>query len=418
MPRLARAAVRWWWAVIAFWIGVTALVLLLAPPFESVATYDTSAFLQSSAPAIQGGELLAKGWPDDNFARTGAVVLSRDGKQLTDADRAYAKQLVDWFSSDQAPDVFGSVTSHLTNPELADTFTSDDGQAMFFLVGLDVPPYTPPANEAVRSARDHLAQTHPPQGLQVYVTGAAGVAADENAAINSSVQSTHLITLVLVVLILLWVYRSPVAPIVPLATIGVAYLVALSVVSLLAEAGMQVSSLFETFSIVIVFGAGTDYCLFLLSRYHEELNLTKRAGYARSRNLRRWTLTATLLVLAGVIGSSAMTVIVGFSAQAVAKFGMFRTMGPAMAIAVAVTLLAAMTLTPALMHLFGRWLFWPDVSIAGSHGATGMLLESQAHRLDYDPDELEKVPAGAAASTGDESDGAGERSGPDGAGAR
>ena len=395
MPRLARAAVRWWWAVIAFWLGVTALVLVVAPPFESVATYDSSAFLQSSAPAIQGGALLAKGWPDDNFAQTAAVVLSREDGTLTDADTSYAKSLVDWFSSDAAPGVFGSVTSHLTNPDLTDTFTSDDGQAMFFLVGLDVPPYTPPANEAVRTARDHLASTHPPDGLQVYVTGAAGVAADENHAINASVQSTHLITLALVVLILLWVYRSPIAPIVPLATIGVAYLVSLSIVSLLAEAGMQVSSLFETFSIVIVFGAGTDYCLFLLSRYHEELELTRRAGYARSRDLRSLTLTATLLVLAAVIGSSAMTVIVGFSAQAVAKFGMFRTMGPAMAIAVAITLLAAMTLTPALMHMFGRWLFWPESSVAGSHGASSMLLESQAERIGYDPDELAKVPAGA-----------------------
>ena len=384
MTRLFAFVVRFWPAVIAAWLVAAAALWIAAPPFEEVATFDDTSFLGPEAPSMRGGQLLADGWPEDDFSRNAAIVLARDGSELGDRDRGYARELVEWLRSDDAPEAIGGVTTHLDDERLRDVFLAQDGQAMFLLAGLEVPPFTPPANEAVAAVRAHIAESAPPDGLEVAVTGSAAVAADESAAIDSSVNRTHVITLVLVTLILLAVYRSPVAPLVPLATIGVAFLVALSTVSLLARAGMEVTSLFETFSIVIVFGAGTDYCLFLISRYHEEHDLARARGFVRGSALRTGTLTATTFVLAMVLGSSALTTIAGFSSMTVAQFGMYRTMGPAMAIAVAITLLAALTLTPALMRMFGRWLFWPDVA-APSHGSSGAgrpLLDSRREQLE------------------------------------
>lgn len=381
MSRLARLVVRWWWAVIAIWLIAAAALSLLAPPFQEVATFDNTAFLSADAPAMVGGRLLTDGWPDDDFTRTAALALVREDRPLDDADRAYAEELTDWLRSPDAPRHVRAVTTHLDDPSLSAAFASDDGHAMFLLVGMDVPPFTPPANETVAALRDHVDATAPGGGLEAHVTGSVAVAADQDAAIERSVNRTHLLTIGLVMLILLWVYRSPVAPLVPLITIGVAFTVSLAVVSLLAQAGMEVSSLYETFSIVIVFGAGTDYCIFLLSRYHEEVDLAHRSGYVASRPLRTGTLAATLLVLGAVLASSAATTIAGFSAQAVAEFGMFRTMGPAMALAVAVTVTAALTLTPALMRLFGRALFWPSDGVRGSHGADALLVETHRDRL-------------------------------------
>jgi putative drug exporter of the RND superfamily len=110
----------------------------------------------------------------------------------------------------------------------------------------------------------------------------------------------------------------------------------------------------ETFMVVIVFGAGTDYCLFVVSRYKEELS-----GGLDDGRPRRAVLVGTMAVIGGVIASSAATVIVGFASQGVAEFGMYRTTGPAMAVAVLVTLAAGLTLTPALLAILGRWAFWP-----------------------------------------------------------
>jgi RND superfamily putative drug exporter len=76
-------------------------------------------------------------------------------------------------------------------------------------------------------------------------------------------------------------------------------------------------------------------------------------------------------VLAGVLASTAASTMVGFSAQVVAQFGLFRTMGPALAIAVFIKLLAGLTLTPSIMRLFGRWLFWPGDLVTGKGIHTG-----------------------------------------------
>jgi predicted RND superfamily exporter protein len=102
--------------------------------------------------------------------------------------------------------------------------------------------------------------------------------------------------------------------------------------------------------VLIVFGAGTDYCLFLVSRYREDL----AAGESTGATVRR-----TSRVIGPVLAASAATVIVGFLAQLSAQFGLFRTMGPALAIAVAIALLAGLTLTPALLRVAGRHVFWP-----------------------------------------------------------
>jgi putative drug exporter of the RND superfamily len=381
MARLVRLAARGWWAVILVWFALAGILHTVAPPFAEVATFDETAFLPADAPALEGGRLVAEGWPDDDLSRTAAIVVERPAG-LTPADDAWLADLMVWLESSDSPDVFGAVTTHLDDPDLAASFVAEDGQAMFLLVGLEIPPYTPPANEAIGDLRTHIADSARPDGLEVFVTGSGGVAADENTAIESSVNRTHVLTLVLVVLILLWVYRSVVAPLVPLVTIGVALTVAQSTISLLARAGMNVSSLFETFAIVVIFGAGTDYCLFLISRFHEELAAGRAAGLANTPRLRTGTLTATTFVLLAVLGSSAATTIAGFSAQAVAEFGLYRNMGPALAIAVAITLAATLTLAPALMRLLSPILFWPSGGRPHPTGSSGAPLVLQhAYRL-------------------------------------
>jgi putative drug exporter of the RND superfamily len=358
--RLVRSIGRAWWAVIALWVALTAGLVLLAPSFEEVATYDDTAFLPEGSPSVAGNRLVEAGWPDDDLSSTITVVLERPDGPLADADHEVLAALVDWARSDDAPAALGPVTTHLSDPDLADTFVADGGQAVFFLIGLEVPAYTPPANAAVGAVREHVAATDLPPGTDSYVTGAAAVAADENVAIESTLARTTWLSLLLVGSILLWVFRSPVAPLVPLTTVAVAFLVSRAVVTLLAQAGMDVSALYETFAVVIVFGAGTDYCLFLLARYREELDGGAAAELVPAKRLRAGALTVTVGVMLAVLGSSAATTIVGFSAQGVADFGLYRTMGPALAVSIAVTVLTALTLAPALMRLFGRWLFWPE----------------------------------------------------------
>jgi putative drug exporter of the RND superfamily len=345
--------------IIVGWVAVAGIVHTVAPPLRDVATYDETAFLTADAESIRAVDVLATNWPEDEFGNSAAIVVTRNAG-LRPTDLAHVDSLEAWLRSGEAPKVVRGTQSVRTRPELKDVLDAKDGTTTILLVQFTTPPFEPPTDDAVVAIRDHIARTAP-RDLDVHVTGNAGVAADQSNTIQDSISRTTLITLVLVVLILLWVYRSPVTLAVPLMTIGVAFVVSQGLVALLAQAGMKVSSLVETFMIVIIFGAGTDYCLFIISRFREEVG--------RSHDY-KGTLRTTVVVVGAVIASSAAAVIVGFTAQGVAKFGMFRTVGPAMAVAVLVTLIAGLTLTPALMRGFGRNLFWPahpeDLAAAGA----------------------------------------------------
>jgi putative drug exporter of the RND superfamily len=396
----ARYSARWWWAVVGFWVIATIGLTIVAPPFEQVATFDEAAFLPADSDTVMGGNLLEEGWPDDQFTRVASLAAVRDDGTLGESDLEWVRDTIEWMESDDAPDALGDVTTHLDEPDLEGALLAENEQAMIVILGMDVPGFTPRANEAIETVRDHIREVDPPpEGLDAYVTGAVASAADESRAIDASLARAQILSVFLVITILLYVFRSPVAPLVPFTMIGVSYLVSLAIVSLLAQAGMDVSSLYETFSLVIIFGAGTDYGLLIISRYREELSLAEERGFVRNAQLRRRTVIATVAVLGAVIASSAGTIMVGFTSMSVAEFGMYRTMGPAMALAIAITLFAGLTLIPAMMKMFGRYLLWPQSDPRGVRGSDELLVLERADELGFD-EELETVD-GEAGRAGD-----------------
>jgi putative drug exporter of the RND superfamily len=346
---VARIVARWPWFVILAWIAAAGILALTAPRLREVAVQDNSAFLSADEPSVLGAIELARIWPEDDIGNTGALVFKRD-TGLTPQDHELVREMEAWLRSEEAPDPVRSTQSPFSRPELREALASTDGKVMLLVALFSTAPFAPETDAAVQEIRTHV-EDIAPEGLQVHLTGNAGVATDQSIAINTAVERTTLITLVLVVLILLWVYRSPITPLVPLTTVGVALGVSQGVIALLAERGFRVAGIVETFMVVIIFGAGTDYCLFIVSRYKEELGLRAEE---RSR-----VLVGTMVVIGAVIASSAATVVVGFASQGVAEFGLYATTGPAMAIAVVITLAAGLTLTPALLAALGRWAFWP-----------------------------------------------------------
>jgi RND superfamily putative drug exporter len=167
--------------------------------------------------------------------------------------------------------------------------------------------------------------------------------------VQQTIDRTTIVTIILVAILLLIIYRSPVAIFLPLIAIGASFGVASGIISYLAQAGVKFSTLTQAYLVVIIFGVGTDYCLFLVSRFREELRRKERPEARAS----------AITQITPVIAASALTVIVAFMAMGISRFGMDKTMGYAMAIGVGVTLLAGLTLVPALMSLFGKYLFWP-----------------------------------------------------------
>ncbi|MCL2475335.1 MAG: MMPL family transporter, partial [Chloroflexi bacterium] len=185
--------------------------------------------------------------------------------------------------------------------------------------------------------------------MDVYTTGNAAISYDMAEMLTESIDTTTIVTIILVVVLLFIIYRSPVAILLPLLTIGCAYLVSRGALGIIGEF-TNVWSQLDVLVIVLVFGVGTDYCLFIISRFREELGKTPDAFQALKNMLSR---------IGAVISASALAVFVGLFAMIVASFQMIKTSGPSLSVSIAVTLVAALTLTPAILSFLKRNTFWP-----------------------------------------------------------
>ena len=337
--------------IVVAWVVLAVLSVRFAPSLASSGAADQASFLPAYASSVQAEDAIDRAFPGASSASSATLTFSREDG-LTDADRAYVQDVAAWLASGEPPAelsaAVASVDSVTSRPELASMLRSDDGVLELLNVNLNIASAGDAAEVVVTQMRDHLAATAP-AGLAAHVTGAAGITTDYLESIKKGTDSTTIVTIILVVVILLLIYRAPLAALVPLITIGAAFVVARGVLGVLAAAGWEVSSLLDTFIVVLVFGVGTDYAIFLISRYREEV------GHED------WHLAVrdTVKRIGAVISASAATVIVGLAAMAFADFKMIQTTGPALGVAVFVTLIAGLTLSPALLSIFGHYLFWP-----------------------------------------------------------
>ena len=209
---------------------------------------------------------------------------------------------------------------------------------------------TTQATDSVAAVRDTVSGLDPPKGLQVYVTGPGATITDEFTAIDRQMLGITAATVGLILLLLLIVYRSPLGAAIPLISVGLALGVARPIVAALGESGAVEVSLFSVALLAaMMLGAGTDYAIFLIGRYHEG----RRRGVACTE-----ALVDAYRGVAPVIVGSALTIAAALACLGFADIGMFRSTGIPCAIGVLVAMLAALTLTPALIALAGRrgWL--------------------------------------------------------------
>jgi RND superfamily putative drug exporter len=212
--------------------------------------------------------------------------------------------------------------------------------------------------ETLDKIRNWLDENHP-AGVNTFVTGEAAIVTGIVDAGVDTMETTLLVTLVLVVLLLLLIYRSPISPLVPLIAVSISYLITRGIVALLAQDLLEVSTYADILLVVVIFGAGTDYCLFLISRFREEM-VGQTDGDAPA--------TTMVARVGETISSSAGTVFVGFMAMVFAEFGVLNTSGPTLAIGIIVSLISGLTFVPAVLSLLGQRAFWPGRATHRSSG--------------------------------------------------
>ena len=347
--RLGWLVVRLRFVFLAGWVVAAVLFGVLGPSLTQVGSADESSFLPQDAESLAARHIIAESFPSDSAPSQGLIVFSRIGG-MTDADRAAIEGLRSYFEGSGHPEAILRYVTAEGSTSLASMLRSSDGVVELARFDMSTPSFLPKTNETVDEVRAHLGSSGVlPPGLEAQLTGQAGIGRDYLQAIRDGTDRTTLVTIILVVVVLLLIYRAPLAALVPLLTIGAAFLVARGILGFVAQAGWQLSSVLDSFIVVLVFGVGTDYTIFMISRFREELGRHEPEDAVR----------VTYGRIGAVIAASAATVIVGLTSMIAARFGMIQTTGPALAITILVTLLAGLTLTPSLLAISGRRLFWP-----------------------------------------------------------
>ena len=347
MTRMLAAAVagrRSRWVVIGIWVVLLAASVPLSAKLPDVTSDSTAGFVPSDSQSAEASRLLAERFPGGD---TSPILLAyrRDGG-LSGADRREIRRHA--VLASKVPLTGTPVAPFL--PRSPQGLVAEEGDVAFTLVPLSAADERK-LRESIEGLRE-IAHSGPP-GLTAHVTGAPAIESDEMTTREDAEGPLFLVTAALVLTLLLAVYRSPIIALVPLTVVGVAYTVATAILYLLTKAGMEVTGTSRSLLVVLMFGAGTDYCLLLVARYIEALRHERDPLDAMAIAVPR---------SAPAIAASGATVMAALLTLLVAKVSLISTLGPVNAIGIGVGLIASLTLLPALITVVGRRAFWPNAA--------------------------------------------------------
>ncbi len=237
-----------------------------------------------------------------------------------------------------------------------DQGTSKDGQAREAIIGISPSAsFSNAATTLINQVRSKFNRASNP-GLSFHLTGQFAQQIDQNSKSNSSRNNVQLFSIIFIIILLLIVYKSVFAPFITLLPAALTLVIAQPIIAETTKAGLQVSPITQILLIVLILGAGTDYGIFLVFRVKEELKHGLEPKEAVVKALSKVGVSITF---------SALTVAAALVSLLLASFGIYKGLGPALAIGLGIMLLAALTLLPALLAVFGRVAFWPSKPKAG-----------------------------------------------------
>jgi len=341
-----RLAGRWVpWLVISLWVVMAVFMVPLSGKLSSVTTDKAADNLPASADSTKvavheernsGGE-----------ASTFVLVYHRDGR-VTDADRATVERHYNTLAKRYPPKEAATAGGE-DEGEGPAVRRSADGKAWMFTLEVSAT-YGGPET-IVGPVRD--ATKDRPAGLDLNVTGPGAIDADMEAVFDGVDTQVLLTTLIVVTLLLIITYRSPVLWLIPLMAVGAAALTAMATVYLLVKGtGIVINDQNSALLTILVFGVGTDYALLLISRYREALHHHENVRVAMLHALRG---------AAPAIIASAATVVAGLLCLLVADMNSTSGLGPIGAAGILCALVSMLTLFPAMLVLLGRRVFWPAI---------------------------------------------------------
>ncbi len=341
LRRMAQFALDHRRLVIGAWLTAAGLLTLLLPQLETVAREQATDPIPANVASFQALDTMGEAFSEPGATATVFVVMSSpDGFA---AERGRYERFLTRLRADTTH--VQSVRDLASDPITGRQAISEDGRAWYLPLGLAGRFGGTDAGQAVDAVRTTADEVFGGSATRVHVTGPAATFADQLHTAESELVLISIATLVLIGIILLIVYRSLVTALLPLLVIGASLAVARGVLSGLGLAGLPVSEYSIAFLTAILLGAGTDYSVFIIARYHERIRAGEPPEFA--------VVSATASI-GRVVIASALTVTLALLVMVFADLSVFTTVGPACAIAILVAMAASLTLLQPILAIAAR----------------------------------------------------------------
>jgi putative drug exporter of the RND superfamily len=345
LPQRIAQTIRWLSVpILLFWLAVAAITNALVPQLEVVGQAHNVALSPADAPSLQAFKRIGHVFGEFDSDSAAMVVLEGDQPLGADAHRYY-DTLIQRISQDHKH--VQHIQDFWGDPLTAAGSQSPDGKAAYVQVFLAGNQGEPLSLESVDAVRDIVNHTPAPPGVKAYVTGPAPQIADQFEVGNKGTTKVTAITILVIAIMLLLVYRSLVTTILVLVTVLIEMAAARGIVAFLANAGYIGLSTYSTNLLTLLaIAAGTDYAIFVLGRYHEGRSVGEDRQTA-FYNAYRGT--------APVILGSGLTIAGAVYCLSFTRNPNFQSLGIPAAIGVLVALVAALTLAPAVLTIGSRF---------------------------------------------------------------
>lgn len=336
--------IRFRWLIAAAWIVVAAALFLLAPNLQDLVREKGQITVPDDYPSQKASQLIEKMAPDQgkNSSSTVLVFYDEDGFDQNEKDEV--KKAIDILEDKQEALAISDILAFTDDPAIEEQTVSEDETTILvpFQVSLE--------NQEIDKASDKIYKVVEGIDVEHYLTGEQLIEQDIITNSEEGLKRTEFITVGLILIILFAVFRSFVAPFIPLLTVGLSYMAAQGIVSILADTvDFPLSTFTQIFMVAVMFGIGTDYCILLISRFKEEI--------ARHDSIKEAVAT-TYKAGGKTIFFAGLAVLIGFSTIGLSTFSLYQS-AVAVAVGVAVVLIALATLVPFFLVVLGKKLFWP-----------------------------------------------------------
>ena len=353
------------WIVFVVMLVIALVAGSYAGKFEDAQENETSSFLPGGAESVAVVDKV-KQFPQGEVS-SAVTVIARDGDPLGAQGQQDARQLIETLNGSRT-----DLMEESTGP-----IPSKDGQALLVITPVQASPDDGDAFlDTVTHIRDEAHKLRG-DGVEVEVTGAAGYGADAIDVFGDINGQLLLAAGGLVLILLILIYRSPIFWAIPFFTVLLAEVSSRGFGYLLSEAGVTINGQTGGILPVLVFGAGTDYALLLVSRYREEL---------RRHDDKHEAIRIALRTAGPAILASGLTVMAALLVLVIADVNSTAGLGPIGAMGVFIAMIFMLTMLPAALAIFGRRAFWPFIPYGpagqGAHGAIAGRLSRFSHQAD------------------------------------